>query len=601
MTFKEILEDKVWGLEERQINLEEYTLNKLYSEIKENFDIILPDSLETVLYTKEGNLSEKGKSNKLKKSFVNFARLYQEKVIKEGIEEKYKDVFKVGHWAISAKDLIGEASVFEIKYKVKDREVNATFRILENKKQIKGKEKNKYYNLTKIKEETVELYFDDFRVLYSTILRIVFRDVVQKPRKVTVQNISQSIGKALIRENHKIKNKRRRIYNILEKREEMEIEEELEINKKAFKLGEMLLLIFLEATKLIKIEKSQKFKSEDEVKFNLETFQDFFKEKFYQRLVSPTFLPMVVEPRDWGINKRGGHFYNADLLEKKEDFFNEVFKYDLVKKNENIGIEFLDKKGAEGVFSVINNLQKIKWKVNKEVLNFVLETVEKTEIITDSIVTEYEIKTYKERLNGKQVERIKKETFQSLTKEQKIEYKELYHIQKQLKAKEQQKITETLFLSVISDFKKHIIYFAWQLDPRGRQYPVCLFSHQGTEFVRAILDFGETQIIKPDEFLATKIITYGASLFGRNIDKILKEHQIDWVNENERKIMNPTENVSWVLSAKKPFLFYRWCLEFKLFNEAYEKGKIYYSNMPFYSTFSALGLIGKSGKYCSFK
>ena len=67
-TYKEIIEEKRWEDYEKQALLEESTLNKLKEEIKENFDIVLPDSLFTALHTKE---------NPLIKTFVDFSLLNQ--------------------------------------------------------------------------------------------------------------------------------------------------------------------------------------------------------------------------------------------------------------------------------------------------------------------------------------------------------------------------------------------------------------------------------------------------------------------------------------------------------------------------------------------
>ena len=44
------------------------------------------------------------------------------------------------------------------------------------------------------------------------------------------------------------------------------------------------------------------------------------------------------------------------------------------------------------------------------------------------------------------------------------------------------------------------------------------------------------------------------------------------------------------MKAKKPFLFFRWCIEFKLFREAFEKNESYYSSYPIYIDASANAL-----------
>jgi hypothetical protein len=95
--------------------------------------------------------------------------------------------------------------------------------------------------------------------------------------------------------------------------------EEVKLQKMAFTLGEMLLEIFEEATK------TKKWSGENEVTVNVEKIQKFFKDKFYQRLITPTFFPMLHKPIDWELEKRGGHFYNAGLIPGEDSAFLTAF------------------------------------------------------------------------------------------------------------------------------------------------------------------------------------------------------------------------------------------------------------------------------------
>ena len=116
----------------------------------------------------------------------------------------------------------------------------------------------------------------------------------------------------------------------------------------------MLLEILEESTKIIKIEKTKKWSGENEVTVNVEKIQKFFKDKFYQRFITPTFFPMLHKPIDWDLEKRGGHFYNAGLIPGEDSAFLTVFNYDLVKQNENITLDFSESpEGAKEVLFVI--------------------------------------------------------------------------------------------------------------------------------------------------------------------------------------------------------------------------------------------------------
>ena len=88
---------------------------------------------------------------------------------------------------------------------------------------------------------------------------------VQKPDKVKVQSVAKTIGRALLR-----KKSLKRKSSLIEKKEvELDLEE-VNLQKLAFRLGEMLLQIFEKATKIIKIEKTKKWSGENEVTVNVE-------------------------------------------------------------------------------------------------------------------------------------------------------------------------------------------------------------------------------------------------------------------------------------------------------------------------------------------
>jgi DNA-directed RNA polymerase len=112
-------------------------------------------------------------------------------------------------------------------------------------------------------------------------------------------------------------------------------------------------------------------------------------------------------------------------------------------------------------------------------------------------------------------------------------------------------------------FSEDVIYFACQLDSRGRLYPTnSQLSPQGPDQQRGLLRFAESKRLTNDVQWQWLQI-HGANNWG--IDKAAFSERVEWVETNEEVILavasDPMSERMW-LDADKPFAFLNWCLDY---------------------------------------
>ena len=107
-------------------------------------------------------------------------------------------------------------------------------------------------------------------------------------------------------------------------------------------------------------------------------------------------------------------------------------------------------------------------------------------------------------------------------------------------------------------------WIGWNLDTRGRVYPVSHFNFHRDDHIKALFKFANTTPLcqDSDEWLMIHIANLG------DFDKTSKtslENRVAWFKENEVKILSvavdPKDNFDWWSLADKPFQFLAACLE----------------------------------------
>ena len=135
------------------------------------------------------------------------------------------------------------------------------------------------------------------------------------------------------------------------------------------------------------------------------------------------------------------------------------------------------------------------------------------------------------------------------------------------------------------------MWYVWQLDFRGRKYPVESFlSPQNADYSKALLEFSNPAIINNDED-ALWLAIHGANVFG--VDKISLEDREMWAYlnvDNAVAVYNDPLGCKWWQEADKPWQALAWCKEWAEYNAGREFGVPYETRLPCASDGTCNGL-----------
>lgn len=258
----------------------------------------------------------------------------------------------------------------------------------------------------------------------------------------------------------------------------------------------------------------------------------------------PFYLPLVEPPLDWSSPREGG--YPGDKVFLRWPL---VHQYDRRAKA-------LTHSDMPEVYSAVNSLQRVSWSIN----DFVYQ------------VFDY---FWKEQVTIADVpgERIKEippkppEYYHSddAKRRWKAVARAVYHANAELGSK------KTLYAKIhliASHFKDSPLYFPYKLDFRGRAYPIPAFLNpQGCSLAKGLLRFTNGKRIVSDEGRGWFFV-HGANTWGN--DKVTFDERIQWVQENEEKILavyeDPISNTWWT-KADSPWQFLAWCEEYGKYKE----------------------------------
>ncbi len=252
-------------------------------------------------------------------------------------------------------------------------------------------------------------------------------------------------------------------------------------------------------------------------------------------------LPLIVPPRDWvGLTDGGYYKIRSELTSGTSPTIQRFHK----------------KSSFEGVIPIINKLQQTAWRVNLPMLDFV-EHCYYNDLKIGGI-PESRVTTWKDYM-----------TMPEYTEDTKQEWgianKKRQEIIIRLDAEFSKRLQLSLVLGTANRMEGYEkIYYAYQLDYRGRVYPsVTTFHMQQAKHVKSMLEFGEGQYLTPDGIRWLKI--HLANTFG--LDKELYDARVKWVDDNYDNIMkvanDPKGHLSMVVEADSPYEYVAACLAYK--------------------------------------
>ena len=221
------------------------------------------------------------------------------------------------------------------------------------------------------------------------------------------------------------------------------------------------------------------------------------------KLMSPNFLPMLVEPRQFTTPYDGG-------------YITKPARYNLFKSNNEILAKNM--KGNEPYLDAVNIQGKVAWQVNRYILDQSLYAYDNNLEIGCLLPRDgYSVPPY-----PKHCEPDSQEVLQWRINCKNIIDKNNYTQGSRIG------IAKTFWMAKkFKDAKQ--LYFPKQLDFRGRIYDrVPSLNSQGNDLSRALLQFAKGKLIKTEEDLNWLKI-HGANMYGIKSDF---KTRIQWVNEN---------------------------------------------------------------------
>ena len=373
------------------------------------------------------------------------------------------------------------------------------------------------------------------------------------------------------------------------KREDIHIEEWE--NTTEIDIGEAPFSILMELDILEEFEKAGS--SSHHLKFS----NDFFKnsKSIYDSMLNyipPSYEPMIVTPTNWSNISNGGFIKDKDSSPKYDIYVMKTTtkrdKFNLLKNADRFSPKLLE---------AINIIQDTKWRVNSSLLDdfqkHIKDTKEKNKIKLKELNKDIKaknqvyrelrlvIKTKREILEELEIDK------DTIKEKLSIDSNTLYSIKTALqklkrsrdKINGKMSIRERILDKAKSYSKYSEIYFVWQIDFRGRVYPIQpLLNPQGEDFAKALLHFATSKPLGERGEYWWKI--HGANVYGE--DKISFEDRVSWVDTNRDNILSIFDHPNrfdseFLQKADKPYSFLAFAYEYR---EFIKNPKSFQSSIP---------------------
>ena len=378
-------------------------------------------------------------------------------------------------------------------------------------------------------------------IMLGRLLRIMTSYKRSTGESINMVNIGFELGKDLMNRYHYVlysRDKNNSSKNIrfsvwmAQNKDKLKLVDEFSDNPLLFTIGSVLVdwMIFLKLVDIKTITIALKEKSNILIPSS-RILSEMSKEKTPVIYHLPQRLPMIVKPKQYSSEEIGGKEF-----EKLGGYLlnDEMTNIPLVKKSpENKEHSSILKKNI--IYDLVNNISSIPYKVNVDVLDFIL--IDKPEYFIDEMCWD---------------------SNNPLLEKPKLTIKQKRELDSYLSKKELQDniIGIATIFSQVPEF-----YFPVKLDYRGRLY--CIpeyFNYQSCNLAKALLLFKKgDKIIKNDETAINYFKIYGANCFG--LDKKSFNERVKWVDNNVKNIENFWDG-ELIKKADNKLLFLAFCFEF---------------------------------------
>ena len=281
---------------------------------------------------------------------------------------------------------------------------------------------------------------------------------------------------------------------------------------------------------------------------------DVLKDMTYISPLMAMYPPMIIPPKDWTGLKEGGYL-DVD--------------FPFIKVKGKKVLRILENEDFTKPMRAINKLQKTAWRVNTRISNIIYDIYESNMIdprspptlprlygdIPTSIPTKLEdliepIGEYKETYTPEEKKRWA------------IWNRKREHIKIGLDGEVNRRYQYLLTMGVVEkmiDYDR--FYYVYQLDYRGRVYPITdFFNPQSKGYVKAMLEFADGHYLDDKGIYWLKI--HLANCYG--LDKAPFEERIKWAEDNRSMILraatNPMGMLSYWTESDSPYEFLAACM-----------------------------------------
>ena len=261
-------------------------------------------------------------------------------------------------------------------------------------------------------------------------------------------------------------------------------------------------------------------------------------------------LPTIIPPRHWSSPYDGG-YYGASCLQTQLIRLNVLGGTEAVKTYTS-KLAMVD---LGNIYAALNAMQDTPFKINKDILNTLKEIYASGGVLGGVPRTE----------PFEKLPRLPEDATEEEIKEHK---KKAVGIYKQEEARKSKALRCLVAIKTAERFAEYdSIYFPWNVDYRGRCYPIpTALSPQGDDIQKSLLLFAKgTPLASNEDTKWLKI--HGANLSGN--DKISFKERIAWVEAHETDIVNSAEDplgYKWWYEVSKgdyPMEFLAFCFEYK--------------------------------------
>lgn len=275
-------------------------------------------------------------------------------------------------------------------------------------------------------------------------------------------------------------------------------------------------------------------------------FLEWIREQTLEGNMMPSYhTPMIEKPLPWTTLTNGG-FHSARL---KTQFIKTECDHSHFNVTE-----------MKSTMDAINILQDTAWEINTDVLT-VMNYAFVNKLDWGKLPAPLELNAVPYPYPGKPRTELNEE--QAATVKAWATHKA--HLHDQYHSEVSRYLALSRVLGEAKRFKNYSkLYYAYQVDFRGRVYPIAANLHpQGATFVKPLLRFAEGKLInnkKAEMYLALQ----GANTYGK--DKIRLEQKHEWVLSISSKILeaanDPISSSFWK-EADEPWSFLAFCFEWR--------------------------------------